>query len=78
MSSTVTPVAPFALICYHNPDISGRSIEVTRWGTRAEAEQASAELAPCSPKCVGVHTIVAVTAQPAQRHQYMRSSGVAT
>ena len=60
MSSTITPVAPFALICHHDPTTGPASVEVTRWDTRAEAEQASSECWPCGPRCIGVHTVVRV------------------
>jgi hypothetical protein len=54
----------FALICYHD---SGKpSVEVTYWPTRAQAIQAEAELAPCGPRCIGVHTVVNV--DPPPRH----------
>lgn len=58
----------FALICYGD---SGRkpTVEWTYWASRAEAEQALAELTPCSAACAGIHTIVGIDAQPApSRH----------
>ncbi len=60
MSSITTPVAPFALICH---DTDGR-IEATYSPTRGEAQQASDELAPCGPRCCGVHTIVCLDRPP--------------
>jgi hypothetical protein len=57
MSPTVTPVAPaarWALICHSD---SGR-IEATYWDNRAQAIAARDTLAPCGPRCIGVHTIV--------------------
>jgi hypothetical protein len=60
-ADTVAP-ARWALICHHNPTMGPASIETTRWDTRAQAEQASAELAPCGPRCCGAHTVVCVDA----------------
>jgi hypothetical protein len=45
-----------ALICHPLP--SHGEVEVTYWPTAAEARQASTELAPCGPRCIGVHTVV--------------------
>ncbi|OBG00704.1 hypothetical protein A5773_04240 [Mycobacterium sp. 852014-52450_SCH5900713] len=44
----------YALIC-HDPEGRGAA---TYWDSREEARQAEAELAPCGPRCGGVHTVV--------------------
>lgn len=48
------PPPPAALVC-HTPGWA----DITHWSSAAEARQAVAELAPCSPYCIGMHTIVA-------------------
>ncbi len=49
------PPRRFALICHHD---EGRGIEATYWPSREQARQALAELTPCSPCCIGAHTVV--------------------
>jgi hypothetical protein len=43
-----------ALLCYHDDG----SCEWTYWDDRPQARQAEAELAPCGPDCIYVHSIV--------------------
>lgn len=57
------PQPPAALVC-HTPGWA----DITHWSGAAEARQAVAELAPCSPHCIGMHTIVA-----ADQHGRLRS-----
>jgi len=60
----------FALVCHH---ASGR-VEATFWNSRAEAVQAAAELAPCSPRCAGAHTFAYVPQSATQsRHPAKRA-----
>jgi hypothetical protein len=49
-----------ALVCYHNPPSGPISVEWTYWDSREQARQAEAELAPCGPLCIGVHSVVRV------------------
>jgi hypothetical protein len=49
-----------ALVCYHNPPSGPISVEWTYWDTRVQARQAEAELTPCGPLCIGVHSVVRV------------------
>lgn len=56
------PRRRFALIC-HRDDAS---IEATYWASGAEARQALAELTPCGPRCIGVHTVADI--DPPPRH----------
>lgn len=60
-----------ALVCYRD---HGRVVDAewTIWNSREQAEQARAELAPCGPYCIGVHSIVAIgheTTGPLSRHR---------
>ncbi len=54
----------FALICYR--DTGKPSVEVTYWPSNDDARQALAELAPCGPRCNGVHIVADI--DPPHRH----------
>lgn len=57
-----------ALLCYHDDG----SAEWTYWDSREQAHQAEAELAPCGPSCIYVHSVVCIDPLPstesASRH----------
>jgi hypothetical protein len=56
-------------VCYREGGANGLpSIEFTYWDTREQAEQALAELTPCSRRCVGIHSAVAVQLETAPEH----------
>ena len=64
----------FALICHSDPDaVAVPRVEFTYWDTRAQAQQALAELTPCGWRCVGVHTVVAVDMAPPPRQPTERN-----
>lgn len=47
-----------ALICHRCNEIGPITAEWTYWDTTGQARQAEAELTPCGPLCIGVHSIV--------------------
>jgi hypothetical protein len=50
-----------ALLCFHPK----KPAEATYWDTIEDASQAMAELAnPCGPRCIGVHSVVALDPEP--------------
>jgi hypothetical protein len=57
-----------ALLCYHDDG----SAEWTYWDSREQARQAEAELAPCGPRCIYVHSVVHIdrgpSSEPRRRH----------
>jgi hypothetical protein len=54
-----------ALICFRDTGSGAISIEWTYWDTREQARQAEAELTPCCPQCISVHSVVRVDLAPA-------------
>jgi hypothetical protein len=58
-----------ALVCYHNPPSGPMSVEWTYWDSRKEARQAAAELTPCGPLCIGVHSAVRLDLMPEPRRR---------
>lgn len=58
-----------ALVCYHAPPDGAYTAEWTYWDSREQARQAEAELTPCGPLCIGVHSVVRVdaTSEPKRR-----------
>ncbi|SEH79572.1 hypothetical protein SAMN04489835_4230 [Mycolicibacterium rutilum] len=45
------------LVCHRYPP---NNAEWTHWETIEQARSAAAELTPCGPLCIGVHSVVAV------------------
>lgn len=59
------------LVCHHEDQAGAHGAEWTYWPNRAQARQAEAELTPCGPDCIGVHTVAALDAElatPRGRH----------
>ncbi|MEE2853509.1 MAG: hypothetical protein VX424_12770 [Actinomycetota bacterium] len=57
-----------ALVCYRRTQTGPITVEWTYWDTTGQARQAEAELTPCGPLCIGVHTVARVDlAAPALR-----------
>ncbi|MGV0603931.1 hypothetical protein [Mycolicibacterium sp. XJ1904] len=50
-----------ALVCYRG-ESAAYAAEWTYWDSREQARRAEAELTPCGPLCIGVHTVVRVEA----------------
>jgi hypothetical protein len=49
-----------ALVC-HRSNLAGPiTVECTYWDITGQARQAEAELTPCGPLCIGVHSVVRV------------------
>ncbi|EFG74155.1 hypothetical protein HMPREF0591_5936 [Mycobacterium parascrofulaceum ATCC BAA-614] len=57
-ASDVSVVA--ALVCHRSTETGPITVEATYWDTTGQARQAEAELTPCGPLCIGVHTVVRV------------------
>lgn len=51
------------LVCHPDPS-AAYSAEITYWDTTGQARQAEAELTPCGPLCIGVHSVVRVNVVP--------------
>lgn len=49
-----------ALVCHRSIETGPITAEWTYWDTTGQARQAEAELTPCGPLCVEVHTVVRV------------------
>lgn len=49
-----------ALVCHRSNHAGPITVEFTYWDTTGQARQAEAELTPCGPLCMGVHSIVRV------------------
>ncbi|BDB42837.1 MULTISPECIES: hypothetical protein [Mycobacterium] len=60
------------LVCHReHPSTGTLTAEWTYWDSLELAHQAAAELPPCGPHCIGVHTVVPVeleSAAPRGRH----------
>ena len=54
------------LVCHGDPD-GHHGAEFTDWSSRAEAIEASVELAPCGPRCRGHHTVARLDLKPSPR-----------
>jgi hypothetical protein len=52
------------LVCYRSIPTGLITAEWTYWDSREQARQAEAELAPCGPLCIGVHSVVRVGLSP--------------
>ncbi|BBY36822.1 hypothetical protein MMAN_09560 [Mycobacterium mantenii] len=53
------------LVCHRRNYAGPIAVECTYWDTTGQARQAEAELTPCGPLCIGVHSVVRVDLQPA-------------
>jgi hypothetical protein len=54
-------VSPAVLICYgQSPANHAIRTEWTYWPSLEVADQARAELTPCSAACIGIHSVVEV------------------
>ncbi|OBF05347.1 hypothetical protein A5775_24350 [Mycobacterium sp. 852002-10029_SCH5224772] len=56
-----------ALICYRCTQTGPITVEWTYWESAGQARQAEAELTPCGPLCVGVHSVTRVDVVPEPR-----------
>lgn len=56
--------ARVALVCHRRTLTGPVTVEATYWDSVEQARQAEAELSPCSPLCVGVHSVVRVDLEP--------------
>lgn len=53
-----------ALVCHRSTQTGPITVEATYWDTTGQARQAEAELTPCGPLCIGVHSVVRVDVVP--------------
>ncbi|WP_221043176.1 hypothetical protein [Mycobacterium senriense] len=49
-----------ALVCHRSTDTGPVTVEATYWPNAGQARLAEAELTPCGPLCIGVHSLVVV------------------
>lgn len=68
------------LVCHRSSQIGPVAAEWTYWDSREQAHQAEAELTPCGPLCVGVHSVVSLDslAEPRRRGRRHRNVTVGT
>jgi hypothetical protein len=66
-----------ALVCHRCTALGPITVEATYWDTAGQARQAEAELTPCGPLCVDVHTVVDLP-DPRRRAGRHRPSTVRT
>lgn len=65
------------LVCHHSAESRPTpTSEFTYWTDAAEAREASVELAPCGPRCIGVHTVARVDATAPARSRPGRPRGL--
>lgn len=58
------------LVCYRGCPQNGPTAgEFTYWDDAGQAGQAEAELTPCGPRCIGVHTIARLDLLPDPRRR---------
>lgn len=65
-----------ALVCHRNTQTGHIAVEWTWWNSIKEARQAEAELTPCGPLCIGVHTVARVP-DPTRRPSRTRTTSPA-
>lgn len=58
MSAPDSPPVRAVLVCYRGGESGGFTAEFTSWESVEEARVVEAELTPCSPLCIGVHSVV--------------------
>ncbi len=64
-----------ALVCHRATRTGPITAEWTYWDTCEQARQAEAEPTPCSPLCVGVHSVVRVEAHDGRTRHRRDESG---
>ncbi|WP_460359037.1 hypothetical protein [Mycobacterium sp. ZZG] len=62
-------IAPVALVCHRSTQTGPITVEATYWETTEQARQAEAELTPCGPFCIGVHSAVRLDRGPDRRRR---------
>jgi hypothetical protein len=65
-----------ALVCYRSTQTGPVTVEWTYWDSTGQARQAEAELTPCGPQCIGVHSVVRVDLLPEPRRRAGRDRPV--
>jgi hypothetical protein len=58
-----------ALVCHRITETGSISAEFTYWADTDEAGQAEAELSPCGPLCVDIHTVVRLDTEAEPRRR---------
>lgn len=58
-----------ALVCHRSTPTGPTTAEWTLWTTTGLARQAEAELTPCGPLCVDVHSVVRLDLEPDPRRR---------
>ena len=57
------------LVCHRSTPTGPITAEGTYWDSIEQARQAQAELTPCSPLCVDVHTVARLAPEPDRRRR---------
>lgn len=68
-------IAPVALVCHRSTQTGPITVEATYWETTEQARQAEAELTPCGPFCIGVHSVVRLDRGPDRKRANRRVPG---
>lgn len=55
------------LVCHRCPPTGPITAEWTYWDSTGQARAAEAELTPCGPLCIGVHSVVRLDLEPQPR-----------
>lgn len=63
-----------ALVCHRSTETGPITVEATYWDTTGQAREAEAELTPCGPLCIGVHTIARLDIEAVLRRSRRPSS----
>lgn len=71
MSASDSPPVAGVLVCHRGPS-AGYQAEWTYWDSREQARLAEAELTPCGPLCIGVHSAVRLDGMPKPRRKANR------
>lgn len=64
-----------ALVCHRSTETGPITVEWTYWESTRQARQAEAELTPCGPLCIGVHSVVRLNRGPDRKRANRRVPG---
>jgi len=78
MSAPASGPARAALICHRSTQTGPITAEWTYWESREQARQAEAQLTPCGPLCIGVHSVVRLGLLPEPRRTAGRERQMTT
>jgi hypothetical protein len=61
-----------ALVCHRSNQAGPITVEWTYWNSVRQARRAEAELTPCGPLCISVHSVVNVELLPTSSRRLRR------